>query len=74
MKKRVRQAAELARRIGYGDSSEPEVVDRFRERCAELSSEQRLELFAWLSGELEVAKAQIYPAAARLRVCECLFL
>ena len=70
MKKRVRQAAELARRIGYGDSSEPEVVDRFRERCAELSSEQRLELFAWLSGELEVAKAQIYPAAARLMAAD----
>ena len=55
MKKKVRQAAELARRIPAGDSADRDLLEAFRERYDELNSEQRRELFCWLSGELEVS-------------------
>jgi len=59
MKKKIRQAAELARRIGGGDGSDRDLLDRFRQRHGELTADHRLELYRWLAAELEIARSQI---------------
>ncbi len=66
MKKRVRRVAEIARRIGSHGDTGRDLVQEFRQRFAEMPSEQRLQLFAWLAGELEVGKKQIERPAGVL--------
>ncbi len=66
MKKRVRRVAEIARRIGNDVNAGRDLAQEFRQRFADLPSEQRLQLFAWLAGELEVGKKQIERPAGVL--------
>jgi len=67
MKKRVRQVAEVAQRISSGDDPDRSLLERFRQRYDELKPEQRLQLFAWLSGEFEIGLAQIDAQLAALQ-------
>jgi hypothetical protein len=64
MKKKVRRVAELARLIAGELQSDPDRVGAFRDRFGELTPAQRLELFVWLAGELEVEKGLVEPAIA----------
>lgn len=59
MKKKVRQVAELARRIGGGDGTDRDLLQRFRGRYGELTRDQRLELYRWLAAELEIGRGGI---------------
>jgi len=59
MKKRVRQVAELARRIGGGDGADRDLLERFRRRYGELSPSHRLELYRWMAAELEIGRGQV---------------
>lgn len=71
MKKRARRVAELAQRIASGSEDAPELTEEFRERFTELPTAQRLQLFAWLAGGLEVGKSQIEaPMAAVIAASE----
>ena len=67
MKKRVRQVAELARRIASGDGADRNLLERFRRRCGELSVDNRLQLFRWLAAEFEVDRAQIEDPISGVR-------
>jgi malonyl-CoA decarboxylase len=67
MKKRVRQVAELASQISSGDVTDRSLLERYRQRYAELTPDQRLELFHWLSDEFEVNLKQIEKPLARMR-------
>jgi hypothetical protein len=64
VKKRVRRAAELARQIGQEPGAAREPALEFREHFDELTAEQRLQLFSWLAGELEVGSDRIAGAIA----------
>ncbi|MEJ2581146.1 MAG: malonyl-CoA decarboxylase family protein [Acidobacteriota bacterium] len=67
MKKKVRQVVTLARRFSFGDGTDRSLLERFRERYEELASEQRLELFHWLSGQFEVGLDTLEEPMANLR-------
>jgi len=67
MKKRVRQVAELARRIASGDGADRKLLERFRRRCNELSADDRLQLYRWLAAEFEVGRAQIEDPISGVR-------
>jgi hypothetical protein len=67
MKKRVRQVAELARRISSGDGADRNLLERFRRRCDELSADDRLQLYRWLAAEFEVGRAQIEDPISGVR-------
>jgi hypothetical protein len=67
MKKRVRQVAELARRISSGDGADRNLLERFRRRCVELSADNRLQLYRWLATEFEVDRAQIEDPISGVR-------
>ena len=67
MKKRVRQVAELARRFSSGDDTDRSQLARFRQWYDELTPEQRLELFHWLSDEFEVTLKKIEEPLAKMR-------
>jgi len=67
MKKRVRQVAELARRISSVDGADRDLLERFRRRCSELSVDNRLELYRWLAAEFEVGRAQIEDPISGVR-------
>jgi malonyl-CoA decarboxylase len=67
MEKRVRQVAELAQRAFSGDSADLKLLEGYRQRYGELSPEQRLELFHWLSDEFEVNLKQIEKPLAKVR-------
>ena len=67
MKKKVRQVVTLARRFSFGDGTDRSLLERFRERYEELASEQRLELFHWLSGQFEVGLDKLEEPMADLR-------
>jgi hypothetical protein len=67
MKKRVRQVTELARRFSSGDDTDRSLLARFRQWYDELTPEQRLELFHWLSDEFEVNLKQIEEPLAKVR-------
>ncbi|MGD9253560.1 MAG: malonyl-CoA decarboxylase family protein [Holophagae bacterium] len=59
MSKKVRQVVELARRAGGSDGADARLLERFQQRFHELDAENRLELYRWLSSELEVEGAAI---------------
>ncbi len=60
MKKKIRQVAELATRIGAGaDGSDRNLLERFRQRYGELAPDQRLDLYRWVATELEVDRSGI---------------
>jgi malonyl-CoA decarboxylase len=59
MKKKIRQVAELATRIGSGDGTDRDLLERFRRRYGELTSDQRLKLYRWMSAELEIGRSVI---------------
>jgi len=67
MKKRVRQVIELAARVSTGDATDRGLLERYRQRYGELTPEQRLELFHWLSDEFEVNFKQIEEPLAKVR-------
>ncbi len=67
MIKKVRQVVQLARRIGVGGDTDPVLLERFRSRYAELSTEHRLELFTWLSAEFEVSRKSLDGPIESLR-------
>ena len=67
MKKRIRQVAELASRIPSGDATDRGLLKRYRQQYGELTPEQRLELFHWLSDEFEVDLKQIEEPLAKVR-------
>jgi hypothetical protein len=67
MKKKVRQIAELASHISSGDAIDRSRLQQYRQRYGELTSEQRLELFHWLSAEFEITLGQIEEPLARMR-------
>ncbi len=67
MKKRVRQVAELARRISSGDGADRNLLERFRRRCDELLADDRLQLYRWLATEFEVGRAQIEDPISGVR-------
>jgi hypothetical protein len=67
MKKKARQAVELARRIAAEEATDRTLLNRFRDRFSELDSEQRLELFHWMSGEFEVGLGQLEDPITALR-------
>ena len=67
MKKRVRQVANLARRISSGDGADRDLLERFRRCCIELSADHRLELYHWLATEFEVNRAQIEDPISGVR-------
>jgi len=67
MKKRIRQVAELASQIPSGDATDRGLLERYRQRYGELTPEQRLELFHWLSDEFEVNLKQIEEPLAKVR-------
>lgn len=67
MGKKIRQAAELARRITAGGGADRDLLEAFRLRYDELTSEQRRELFRWLSGELEVSLDDIEKPLIEVR-------
>ena len=67
MKKRIRQVAELASQIPSGDATDRDLLERYRQRYGELTPEQRLELFHWLSDEFEVNLKQIEEPLAKVR-------
>jgi len=67
MKKRVQQVAELARRFSSGDDTNRNQLARFRQLYGQLTPDQRLELFHWLSGEFEVNLNQIERPLANVR-------
>ena len=59
MKKKTRQVAELARKIGGGETADRDLLDRFRRRYGELAPDHRLELYRWLAAELEIGRSLI---------------
>ncbi len=59
MKKKIRQVAELATRIGAGDGTDRDLLERFRRRYGELAPNHRLELYRWLAAELEIGRSGI---------------
>jgi len=59
MKKKIRQVAELATRIGGGEGADQDLLDRFRRRYGELAPDHRLELYRWLAAELEIGRSGI---------------
>jgi hypothetical protein len=67
MKKKVRQVVELARRFSTGDGTDRRLLERFRGRYDELTPDQRLELFHWLSGEFEVGLSQLEEPITKVR-------
>jgi hypothetical protein len=67
MKKRVRQVAELASSAFKGETTDRSRLERYRQRYAELTPDQRLELFHWLSDEFEVNLQQIEEPLAKVR-------
>jgi hypothetical protein len=67
MKKRVRQVAELASSAFSGETTDRSRLERYRRRYAELTPDQRMELFHWLSDEFEVSLEQIEGPLARMR-------
>lgn len=67
MKKKIRQVAELARRIGGGDGADRELRDRFRRRYGELAPDHRLELYRWLAAELEIGRSGIEAPIRRVQ-------
>jgi len=67
MKKRVRQAADLASRVSSGEMTDRSLLERYRQSYGELTPEQRLELFHWLSDEFEVDLGQIEKPLAKVR-------
>ena len=69
MKKRVRQVAELASQISSGDATDRGLLERYRQRYGELTPEQRLELFHWLSDEFEINLEQIEGASGENAYC-----
>lgn len=58
---------QLARRIGAGGDTDPALLERLRARYAELEPQHRLELFGWLSAELEVSRKSLDGAVEGLR-------
>jgi hypothetical protein len=67
MKKKVRQVAELASSASTGEATDRGRLERYRQRYAELTPDQRLELFHWLSDEFEVNLKQIEEPLAKIR-------
>jgi hypothetical protein len=67
MNKRVRQIAELASQISSGDAIDRNRLQLYRRRYGELTPEQRLELFHWLSDEFEITLGRIEEPLARMR-------
>jgi malonyl-CoA decarboxylase len=67
MKKKVRQVIELARRISSSDAADRSLFARFRGRYDELTPEQRLDLFRWLSGEFEISLGDLEGPMSSLR-------
>jgi hypothetical protein len=67
MKKRVRQVAELASQISTGDAVDRNRLQQYRRRYGELTPEQRLELFHWLSDEFEITFEDIEQPLQRMR-------
>jgi len=67
MKKKVRQIAELASQISLGDAIDRSRLQQYRQRYGELTPEQRLELFHWLSAEFEITFGRIEEPLARMR-------
>jgi hypothetical protein len=67
VKKKVRQVVDLARRFSFGDGTDRKLLERFRGRYDELTPEQCLELFQWLSGEFEVGLVQLEEPMTSLR-------
>ena len=67
MKKRVRQVIELASRVSSVDATDRGLLQRYRQRYGELTPDQRLELFHWLSDEFEVNLKQIEEPLAKVR-------
>lgn len=67
MKKRVRQVIDLASRVSSVDSTNRVLLQRYRQRYGELTPDQRLELFHWLSDEFEVNLKEIEKPLAKVR-------
>jgi hypothetical protein len=67
MKKKVRQVAELASSAFSGETTDRSRLERYRQRYAELTPNQRRELFHWLSDEFEISLEQIEGPLARMR-------
>jgi hypothetical protein len=59
MANRVRQATDLARRIGADDGADRALIDRFRSLFEGLGDDQRLQLYQWLSTKLEVGRGRL---------------
>jgi hypothetical protein len=59
MTKKVKQVVELGRRVGARDAADARLVERFQKLFRELEADGRLELYRWLSSELEVDRATI---------------
>jgi hypothetical protein len=59
MTKKVRQVVELAGRVGARDGADARVLEQFQKRFHELDVDGRLELYRWLSSELEIDRATI---------------
>ena len=58
---------ELASRVSSVDATDRSLLERYRQRYGELTPEQRLELFHWLSDEFEVNLKQIEEPLAKVR-------
>jgi len=67
MKKQVRHVIDLASRAYSGDATDRGLLQRYRQRYDELTPEQRLELFHWLSDEFEITLKQIEEPLANVR-------
>ena len=67
MKKRVRQIADLASQISSSDTIDRSRLQQYRHRYCELTPEQRLELFHWLSDDFEIDLGRIEEPLARMR-------
>ena len=59
MKKKIRQVAELATRVGGDGGADRDLLDRFRRRYDDLAPDERLELYRWMATELEVGRGGI---------------
>jgi hypothetical protein len=59
MKKKVRQVADLASRIGGDAGADPDLLERFRLRYGELAPDHRLALYRWMAAELEIGRGGI---------------
>lgn len=59
MVKKVRQVADLARRIGAAGDIDRGLLEQFRTRYGELSPDQRNELFRWLAADFEIKRSQL---------------